>query len=410
MKKFAAIFFVAVLSLALTAPAFALENQFGGYFRVRMFNQTNFDGDDKSRDTEAQLIDSRTRLYYTALINDNLKFVSKFEIDSVWGDNEYYDSGKGSQGRFAADSVNIETKNAYIDFNLGPANVKMGTQGGVIQRGFIVDEDFSGITLGLTGLTARFAKIDEDGDSSSDDAQLFQLAYALDLGGLTLTPNFTYYDLYDDQVEIEGYEIQLEDPKVWFLGLDVDGAAGALSYWGTFIYEGGELNSDVDVDAFLLAVGAGMDLSDAMELHFETFYASGQDDDADDLEAFTVPVGQSYYWSEIMGYGIFDNQVSNGSCADYISDIWAINVGVSYKVTEKLSLGADLWYAQLAEDNENDDTDLGTEIDLSASYTIVEGLQLDVVAAYLFAGDATTMDVHDDEDPIEIGAQFSVAF
>ncbi|MCB9494344.1 MAG: hypothetical protein H6681_02735 [Desulfobacteraceae bacterium] len=25
--------------------------------------------------------------------------------------------------------------------------------------------------------------------------------------------------------------------------------------------------------------------------------------------------GQIYYWAEIMGYGTFDNQVSNGSCA-----------------------------------------------------------------------------------------------
>ncbi|BBO84431.1 hypothetical protein DSCO28_49970 [Desulfosarcina ovata subsp. sediminis] len=406
MKKFAAIFFVAVLSLALTAPAFALENEFGGYFRVRMFNHTNFDGDDDSRQNEAQAVDTRTRLYYTAHINDNLKFVNKFEMDADWGDDGY--------GDFGADGIKVEVKNSYIDFNFGPANVKMGAQGGVIQRGFVVDDDFSGITVGIAGLTARYAKIEENGDSSADDAQLFQVAYALDLGGLTLTPNFTYYDLYDDQVEIEGYEIQLEDPKVWFLGLDVDGAAGALSYWGTFIYEGGELNSDVDVDAFLLAVGAGMDLSDAMELHFETFYASGQDDDADDLEAFTVPVGQSYYWSEIMGLGMFgdllDEGASNNSCADAVSDIWAANVGVSYKVNEKLSLGADLWYAQLAEDNDSGDKDLGTEIDLSASYTIVDGLQLDVVAAYLFAGDVTNEGADDDADPIEIGAQFSVAF
>jgi hypothetical protein len=68
-----------------------------------------------------------------------------------------------------------------------------------------------------------------------------------------------------------------------------------------------------------------------------------------------------------------------------------------------------LWLANLAEDNAAGDDDLGTEVDLKATYQLVEGLNLDVVAAMLFAGDATNPGPND-EDPYEIGARLSLSF
>jgi hypothetical protein len=392
MKKLTLICFVALLSLALTVPVYALENQFGGYHRTRFVNQTDFDGDSDQRETsedstlkkEFQQTDARTRLYYTAVINDNLKFVNKFEFDWVWGDDVLGDVG--------ADGKILEIKNSYLDFNFMDANFKMGTQGGVIHRGFVMDDDFSGVTVGYGGLTALYAKVDENTDCSGDDNQVWFGKYAIGMDGLTITPNVTYFDLADKD-------------WIYFLGLDIDGSAGGLGYWATFIYEGGEVGvPDVDVAAYLIAGGASVALSDATDLHFEAFYATGQDDDEEDQEAFYVPAGQSYYWSEIMGFGIFDEQASNGSCADHITNIIAANVGVGLKLSDKLSVGADLWYAMLAEEVDGED-ELGTEVDLSAKYTIVEGMSLDVVGAYLFAGDATGED-----DPMEIGARFSISF
>jgi outer membrane protein W len=108
-----------------------------------------------------------------------------------------------------------------------------------------------------------------------------------------------------------------------------------------------------------------------------------------------------------MGYGIVDNQVSNNSCADKISNIMALNIGASMSPMEKLTLGADIWYAALAEDDAAGEDYLGTELDLSASYAIMDNLNLDVVAAYLFAGDATG---GGDEDPMQLAAQLSLSF
>jgi hypothetical protein len=124
-------------------------------------------------------------------------------------------------------------------------------------------------------------------------------------------------------------------------------------------------------------------------------------------------VGWAYYWSEIMGLGVFDNQFSAGSPNADVSNIWAANIGATIKPMEKLSLTGDIWYAALVEDNANGDDVLGIEVDLKATYQLVEGLNLDIVGAYLFADDATVVAGNatgNDDDPYEIGTRLSLSF
>jgi predicted porin len=84
----------------------------------------------------------------------------------------------------------------------------------------------------------------------------------------------------------------------------------------------------------------------------------------------------------------------------------AINVGVDFPM-ESLTLALDLWYANLAEDNAAGDKDLGTEIDVTAKYQLLEDLSVTGVFAYLAAGDATG---GGDENPMEVGVQMSLSF
>ena len=74
---------------------------------------------------------------------------------------------------------------------------------------------------------------------------------------------------------------------------------------------------------------------------------------------------------------------------------------------DKLTLTVDIWNANLIEDNAAGDTELGTEIDVAASYQLLDDLKLKVVAAYLSAGDATG---GGDENPTELGAILSLSF
>lgn len=425
MKKLFIAALVTLIGLAFTAPSFAVEHEFGGYWRVRMYTQKDFTGTDTGVLDTAKA-DTRTRLFYTAVINDNLKFVNAFEMDADWGSATNTVTGAPSYGDIDSDAIAVEVKRTYADFNLGALNAKIGTQGTVIQRGFILDADISGVVLASNGVTAKYIKFEEDlinGDNVSDDVAGYVLSYTADLDTVKLTPTFTYLDGTGNVAAFAPSLVGLTpeiDMQVWYLGLDVDATFGNTSVWGTFIYSGGDAEAQIagatvetDLKGWLAAAGADVKLTDMFSVHGEIFYATGDDDNDNDSEEFASIPGQSYYWSEIMGLGMFDMGagVSNNSPGAQISNIIAANLGVSFAPMEKLNLTADLWYAALAEETTPGlDEDLGFEIDLKATYQLVDGLNLDVVGAYLFAGDSTTGNVANDENPWEVGTQLSLSF
>ena len=464
MKKLGILFFAALLVVAFTLPAAAVETTIGGYWRTRAYSINNFTGEDESEEFDMQQVDTRTRIYFTTVINDNLKFVNKFELDAVWGDG-------GNYGDIGADGKKVEIKNSYADFNIGSVNAKIGVQGsGGIARGFLFWDDFAGakITFNGEGFSVPFYWIkayeggmeyDTEYDDSNDgDVDYYVLNPTFNVGDkVTVNPVFMWATSdhlgpYNPMFHFAGPQgpweswggegtygedlpVDLTDMDLYYLGLNLDADLGGVSVWFTGIYETGSFDFDdapidsVDVSAYLFAAGASADVGPA-SVRGQFFYASGQDlDDVDedsDLEAFYVPsqgywYGQSYYWAEIMGYGTIDQFVSNGSPQDKISNIMAANLGATFNPMDKLSVDLDIWYAKLAEDDFTGESDLGTEIDLAVNYELVEGLNLKLIGAYLFAGDRTTSNVYESEpghnvqwendaDPYELGAQLSLSF
>ena len=419
MRKLMVLLLAVGLFCVFATPATALENIFGGYMRTRAYNNTNFTGEDQTEALDFQGVDTRTRLYYTAKFSDAFSFVNKFEFNNTWGDTD-----GGDIGADATD--NLRVKNSYADFTLGNVNSKIGMQGGVICRGFIMDDDFSGAVFtykaGDIAIPFIWAKAYEGynigaGTTSRNDFDVdyYGIYPSLKAGGATIKPIFLWMTSKDARQWTGGGTEDLEKFDIYFFGADVDMNLDALSLWFTGIYEFGSADGvdpadDIDISAYLVALGGEANVG-AASVHGQIFYATGDDDAADgDADAFSIPRGQSYYWSEIMGYGIFDRNASAGSCADQISDIMAINLGVTLKPADKLSLTADLWYAALAEDDANGEDVLGTEVDLKATYKLMDNLNLDVVAAYLFAGDATTGGSADDADPYEFGTRLSFGF
>jgi hypothetical protein len=410
MKKIIAAAAGLMLVGTMATAASAVESQFGGYWRVRAYTQVDFDGQDSG---STALTDTRTRLYYTAVFNENFSFVNKFEWNNTFGDNVGGDIGADGTGIF-------RIKNSYADFTTGNVRFKVGTQGATLNRGFLFADDGSGIYAGanvgdMALLQFLWLKVDEKDvvgseiadpptvvDGELDTVDVFQdefdyyafVPVVTVSDSLSITPTVLY-------ANTEG-----TDTDIWWAGADVDFSTDGMSVWFTGLYNGGEVDDGTtteDISAFLLAAGGSVGM-----FHGEVFYATGDDDPTDgDYDAFFSPTGSSYYWSEIMGYGIFDNTVSAGSPDDNITNIIAANVGVKTKVSEKLTIGGDLWYAMLAEDDANGEDDLGVEVDLKATYMIMDNLNLDLVAAYLFAGDATG---GGEEDPIEVGARISLSF
>jgi len=458
----------ALLVVSFTIPAWAMENQFGGYFRFRGWTSQNFSGRDEyyvadpgaapvapsdyatdamkasyaidkaaydiqeaaydaEMNKDVSAVDVRARLYYTAIFHENLKFVSRFEMDTAYGSDS--DKGTGGWGDIGADGVNLEIKQAYADFNLGPVNFKVGAQGAELARGFLFSDDFSGIVMTFKGgsfaIPLIWMKAWEGGmgeDANDFDVDYYGIAPSFNIGDNIKINPFGLYAYSDDAsgwTQVKALS-NTEELKLWYAGMNFDANFNAFSLWATGIYQGGDMElksgASQDFSAWLAAAGFGLDMNWG-GIHSQFFYATGEDANDPDWEKFWVPRGQSYYWAEIMGYGILgDNYYANTSrnaCADQIGDIMAANFGVTIKPVDKLKISFDVWYAALAEDitvNGSDENYLGTEVDMVITYQLVQGLNLDIVGAYMFAGDATTLDHPDDANPYEVGTRLSLAF
>jgi hypothetical protein len=452
MKKLLVLSLAVVMVIAFTLPASALESVFGGYWRTRAVSQQNFSGVDTAtpgtgtQPSDLSQVDTRTRLYYTAILNDNLKFVNQFEFDAVWG-------GTGNYGDIGADGVNVEIRASYIDATMGAIRATIGAQPWEQARGFIFSDIGSGVILstkmGEHLLPFAWIRANEGSnlsrDNNSEDSDVFAFYPVFNFGdNFSLNPFITFGYSKDGErtafvnspagnwfssFGANGFPAGF-DPSdgfyTYWLGANVDATLGSFNLWATAIYQGGEYadgdagtTGDLDISAYLAAFGGNVPLGPA-SLHGQFFYASGDDDPGDtDLEAFFGvdggAAGWSYYWAEIMGNGRFDNALSAGSTANP-SNIWAANIGATIKPMEKLSLRGDVWYASLVEDNLLGDKDLGIEVDLVATYQLIEGLSIDLVGAYLFAGDATTAEgftvggQSNEDDPWEVGTRLQISF
>jgi len=150
-KKIAVAAAVGALGMA-AVPAMALENEFSGIYNLGFF-MSNYDNGGTAvlnpkamynTNKTGNYFEQRARIKYTAKASDDLKLVTHFEINSVFG-------GKGAaktsndSGQLDADTVNIQTKNVYLDFNVGKkVNVKTGIQ--------TVSDKFKGILYSVTDM------------------------------------------------------------------------------------------------------------------------------------------------------------------------------------------------------------------------------------------------------------------
>jgi hypothetical protein len=406
MKRVTIFTLALVMVAALSIPAAAFDSEFGGYWRTRAFSQSDFSGDDTGA-KDVTRVDTRTRLYYTAHFSDDFKFVNKFEWNSTWGDTVGGDIGSDGTGI-------LRIKHSYANFNLGSFNFLVGMQPRVLGRGFVFDDDFAGAAITYKGEGFDFPfiwiKAYEGGtgkDANDLDVDYYAVKPTFNVGDMKLTP-FALAVMSSD-ASAWGKTTANEEVSVYFIGLDLDAKLGGASVWLTGVYETGDVDlvtgASIDVAASLFALGGSLGMGPA-DVHATFIYASGDSDLADtDAEAFFVPAGQSYYWAEIMGLGTFDNQASAGSCANAVSNLMAANLGVGFTAMEKVKVAADLWFANLVEENAAGDDELGTEIDLKLTYPLIENMKLELIGAYLSAGDATG-----DDDPIEFGTRISFSF
>ncbi|MFH0997893.1 MAG: hypothetical protein V1844_20695 [Pseudomonadota bacterium] len=456
MKKLSVLLVAAIVVLALTMPAAAFENEFGGYWRTRAFTDIGFSGEDRVNSQDINAIDTRTRLFYTAKFSENLKFINKFELNAMWGKNKGY-------GQIGADNTDLNAsntfrvKNSYVDFKLAEQRFTVGIQNFQLARGYLFDDDASGVKAifkvnDAVYLPLIYMKLYEGGygretgansKSNSDfdvSAYVFYPTIYLNKDN-TLKPHAAYLTT-ENYSKATSKDINLSAISLpgatkldlWTLGLEYDGKIDIFEMGATGIFQFGDVtvpkalygNHDkLNFKGYLFDIFGGVNLGPA-NIHAKGIYSSGNGKDdpsvSGDIKTFLTPgakdnFGASYYWAEIMGDGLIDNQTPNGAPGDKISNVIIGNLGASYKVLPTLKFSADLWYAKTAEDVylssiKQYKGDLGTELDLVASYTIVDNLKIDLIGAYLWAGDVITKNssATGSTNPIELATMLSLAF
>ena len=164
MKKHVLIFVAVLMAVAITMPAFAaVEFKYGGEFKWRITSQDNvFDGTDKkgyfgtgyNSNDNRNALDQRLRLYFTFVGSPNLKVVTKLEFGTAtWGMGGAFTNpgrvGVNMGANEGADSISVEVKNAYIEFNIPntPSTAIIGVQTANLLDSWIVNDDLPAAIL-----------------------------------------------------------------------------------------------------------------------------------------------------------------------------------------------------------------------------------------------------------------------
>lgn len=543
MKRYLIAMVAVITVLAIAVPTFALELKYGGLYRARLNSKDNVsDGQDGafvdlnnpvsvkpfgSLDDNGNWIDQRVRMYFTFVGSENLQLVTRWEADTLWG-NETPGAGRSGGGDIGADAVNLEMKNAYIDFALPmtTARATVGVQHMALFRGWIFDDDFSGalITGKVDPLRVQVgyvAAANENVTTTDDDVNEFflNLEYAagpLKAGFITLyqdgnefniastSPIFTVntidpglfgngtlqgggpfaggafgtaiggvsaqgnaigatnnaLDFVDEIFGISADNRLADDQHFFDLGINIEYKLNWMSAYLTFIKNfgswdrgnaitglvdanGESLNWDDDFDGWFLEASASA-YCGPWTFTLGGFVASGGDitdpDDFDDF--FRYPAGAGHYWSEILGNGSLDvNTGGNGetdgntfnmgySSRANPSNLWTVQVGAAYQLLKGTKATLNYWYVGSVEpvvsdatlfftrfinngiaamDDFETDSSIGHELDFYLDQKVVDGLNLRLVAAYLFANEGYTI-LPDDDDTYELGAVLMWSF
>jgi len=453
LKKTAAIAAAVGALAAVSVPAFAIENEFHGMYRLRGI-MSNFENANATvvlgKDAPtATVFEQRARIQYIAKTSDDLKLVTHFEVDSSWGDTAYQ-NGRGMGGGMAADTVNLETKHIYLDFNESAtgANFKIGILPIVdTYKGIFINDDVAGVltakkfgaltaaagyfrlqdftrttpptaTTTLAGATAGAITAANPATTATTSIVAFETANPIGRKNLDLYILDAKYAVSKDLTVGGAYYLLALDnayqgQNIHVLGVNAAAKFGTISADAFFAYQFGDaLNSQsavatkgafgtVDLSAFAIQAAVKADLAAAGTVRFNALYASGDDGkDATKNKAWTstnsgdtlATSSNTYYDSKMML--LMRNVVNMDTDKAIVQTINNNNrgltlftLGYDYKFSDKLALTANVGYAAASQKAKADSASIGTEINTQIDYKLFSNLTASLQLAYVFLGE-----------------------
>ena len=418
MKRLLICLVVLIAAFALVMPTYAAEMKVNGIWNTKAYAVDNYDGYDNTDDSY-QYVTQRMRMYFNFIASENLKLVYKNEIDFQWGDSAFAVNRNDGGGR-GGDTVNLETKNIYLQFMVPDTPVKatIGLQGITLHKGWFASDDFSAARfdmnfdpISITAYWAGLAGLERgDTDSSNDwwqlvasgaykaenmDARL-SLAYERNPNDDTTNPTPANDDPDDNDLFMLMGEFNMSFDMFSFFVI-------AASNFGEADGSGPDSATNRDYSGYMFNAGANFAL-DMATIRAQFILASG-DDEGDFDDDFQALNGQTFSWSELMSDGYtYDlnpalNQIGG---SNHPSNMYAVNVGADFKPTDTTTIKLDVYYIGMVEDRTvagQDEDEIGLEIDARLTQKIYDSLSLTLIGAYLFAEDGYGVYNGDPADP-----------
>jgi len=455
MKRLLIVLIALVAVFALVLPAGAVELKFGGLFAQKVYSTNNQHNGDDSTDDNTNWFYTRMRLYFTGVASENLKAVSKFEIDDFWGNGRLGSLSADGSSNNQPDNNGMEIKNAYIDFIVPDTalNIKVGVIGARLDKpAWVFNDDTSGIFAAykygewyFAGLYSRLGDNNDIGPGSTitptdsaDDVDLWAFAVNYSMEGLFTAANFAWIN-NDDAFGAGGSGKTGNSYDLYVISLDADYSSDVFSVYGDVLFNAGENKqsaSDSDFKGYGFMAGGTFTATDMITLGADFYYVSGNKLGNNDTKAMVTagaPTGRNAYnMDEVIFPGWFDDDTATingglgvannnnvtatglGTNAGYcLNNIMAIGVHGDIKPLEKTLIqvgGAYMMFVENVADRTSDgqlpsatntidskDDSLGYSIYARLSQGVVDGLTLKASAGYFFADDGFTPDNHDDD-------------
>ena len=446
-----------LLMVAVAIPAFAADVKIKGDFNNRFMVYTDHNDwldsekgvlrDGTSGETWGE---AKYRMWFDATTNDGkVKGVWAFEIGGLeYGKPAGNPAGKSTGGSYSGDTINVETRWLYTDFQLPwaceKARVRMGLQP-FKANGYFWAETIMGVTTDIAAgpVNLNFAWLrpyrDETKDPDDDVEDLdafyarvnFKPADGIKAGvfGVYMTgdpdnsgPAVSTVESQYYQVKkfANKYELDLitigTDGKANFGGIFVnwdlmyqDGSIDGANFLETYngwAYNKGAANEDFDVSAYFAHFDVGFKM-DKMKFTYTFWYVSGDDDSSDsDFYGFlSVDIDRADSICILEG-GFVDDDYYTENIGMLDKGMIFNKLAFDFKAKKKLSVGAAVLYMLTAEDIEyvdkngkmQQEDEIGIEFDAYLKYKLYDNLEFAVNAGYLFSGDAMDFWEVDDRD------------
>ncbi|RII31019.1 MAG: hypothetical protein CXR30_04240 [Geobacter sp.] len=455
-KKLVVLAAAGALSAATAVPAMAFENEFHGMYKLKYFI-SNYEtggggpilygptpGKPVADDTTQNLktnnyFEQRARLFYTAKANDDLKLVTGFEIDSVWGDYAQSGATRNQGGALESDAVNLETKWVYLDFKIPgtPTRTTVGIQPFKDQlKGIFLDADVAGImtktSLGATALNVGYLRLYDNSYLGATgrargmddlDVGVIEAKYAvskdLNVGGV--------YYLYADSRR--STTPVASAAMIHTVGLTADAKVGALALSGFAAYQGGVFkgvngvndNDSAYLNALAYNVAAKMPIGPG-SLRTALLFTSGNAENTGYHLTGWVGTSQSKagVWSSTTGTSTYNESgmlllnrnaaagagttdssivynTGNGTNPGNMQGLYLYTLGYDATITPKCYANLNVGFAWTAHNNSLKPTDkvtnkqnasnfMGTEVNIETGYKMYDNLTAVVQAGYVILG------------------------